>query len=585
MSITLIATRPKTKTGSNVWPVVAVFLIALSVRLAAGATLPLFRDEVWHLLAGHSWIHEGTLRVDQGAYTRAGYFTVLVAWFMEAFGETLAVARLPGILCGAGLVTAVFVWLRRKSGTVAAWTGAMLLCFYDLSILLSAEVRFYTLHALSLWLGAAIVYQVTDGNRNQRQPVWMLAVAAALFAVALHVQVTAGVALVALVSWAICDLAYQSKARLWALVRGHWILAAATGLIVLAGAIGMILHPPAALAQLYAEFRFITLFKPSLNWVFFYQRFFSDTITLLWALFPLAFIAALVHRPRAAIFCAVLLVVPVVIMSFGGMKNGRYVFFALPYLFATWGLAAEAVLPKAMQIGYETWGRAWSLIVRSWPGSMAAGERRLRPYSFATAAILVVAFAMIGQRSYLESTKLLLKSTTTVLSRPAQLLVGPDLEPWASHRKELTGMIERASVFIATMPATTIYELGTFDVILHGIMLDEVIRTSGGSPKEAENTEFTTDPRSGRPMISTLESLQAIMSCYHSGIIIVTGEYWRNRGVVTDEMANFLVATAHLTKFTGPTPDDDLLVLEWQGQLDARSPQCDEIRSKVSRAR
>ncbi|HEU4827322.1 MAG TPA: hypothetical protein VFS85_12640, partial [Dongiaceae bacterium] len=195
MQMPLTAARPKARVGSAIWPAIVIFLIALAVRLGAGAMLPIVVDETWHLLAGHSWIHEGTLRVDQGAYTRAGYFTVLVAWFMEALGETLAVARLPGVIAGAALVTAVFIWLRRRSGLVAAWTGGLLLCFHDLSILLSAEVRFYTIHALCLWLTAAIIYRVTEGERSQRQPVWMLAIAAGLFAVAFYVQVTAVAAL------------------------------------------------------------------------------------------------------------------------------------------------------------------------------------------------------------------------------------------------------------------------------------------------------------------------------------------------------------------------------------------------------
>jgi len=271
MQMPLTAALPKAKARSNVWPAVAVFLIALVVRLVAGAMLPMIRDEAWHLLAGHSWIYEGTLRVDQGAYTRAGYFTVLVAWFMDVFGETLAVARLPGIIAGAALVAAVFEWLRRKSGMVAAWTGAMLLCFYDLSLLLSAEVRFYTLHALCLWLTAVIVYQVTEGDRAQRLPMWMLAIAAALSVVALHVQVTAAVALVALVAWATCDFAYRSRAWLWPVLRTRWISAAVISVIVLAGAIGVILYPPAPLAEQYAEFRHATFWaQPIQSWARFF---------------------------------------------------------------------------------------------------------------------------------------------------------------------------------------------------------------------------------------------------------------------------------------------------------------------------
>jgi hypothetical protein len=402
-----------------------------------------------------------------------------------------------------------------------------------------------------------------------------------LSVVALHVQVTAGVALVALVAWAICDLAYRSRTRLRHLLRGHPILAAVIGIIVLAGAIGVILYSPAPLAGLYADFRHAEDWaQAGADWAFFYHRHYSETITLLWGLFPLAFVAALIHRPRAAIFCAFLLVVPMVIMSFGAQKAGRYVFFALPYLFAIWGLAAEAVFPKAVRVGYKAWGRAWNLIVMSWPGSMATGERRLRRYSFIAAAILVLALAVISQVSYRDAAKLVAKSTVTVLSRPAQLLAGPALEPYESHRSELMSMIERASVFITAEPTTTMLELGPFDVILSRVFPEMTL----------DEGEFAIDLRLGRPTITTAESLQAIMNCYQTGIVIVPIEYWRNNGTVTENVlkilgvSNLLMATSHMTRFTvAGSSKDDLLVYEWQGQMHVTSPQCDEVRSKVAR--
>lgn len=576
MQMPLTATQPEATARLNVWPVFAVFLIAFAVRLVAGTTLPLFQDEPWQLLAAQSWNQDGTFRVDQGIYTRAAYYTVLVAWFMEAFGETLAVARLPSIVAGAALVAALFEWLRRRSGMIAGVTGATLLCFHDLSIVLSAEVRFYTLHALCLWLVAAIVYQVTERERDQRQPVWMLVIAAALSAFALHLQVTAGVALASLLLWVACDLAYRFRDRLWRLLRGHWVLAALAGTVVVAGSVILVLDPPAPLARLYALFRYTPHWaERGQDWVFFYQRFYSTSITLLWGLAPLAFLAALLHRPRAAIFCAFLFVVPMVIMSFGGMKSGRYVLFAIPYLFAIWGLAAEALYPRAVQIGYKAWGRAWTLVMGQPHGAMGAGQQRLRRYSFAAVAIFVLVFALISQPSYRESAQTIVKSALTALSRPGKLLVGPDLEPWASHRSELKAKIERASIFLASMPSTMLYLLGPFDVILNANAAEEA----------AGEAEFTPDPRVGRPAIQTKESLQAIMSCYPTGIIVVTGTQWRHRAGVTEEVANFLMETARLTRFKGPAPkgEEDLLILEWERQPDAASPQCGEIRSKVAR--
>jgi hypothetical protein len=577
MQMPLTATQPQATARLNVWPVFAVFVIAFAVRFTAGTTLPLFQDEPWQLMAAQSWNHDGTFRVDQGTYTRAAYYTVLVAWFMEALGETLAVARLPSIIAGAALVAALFEWLRRRSGMIAGVTGATLLCFHDLSIVLSAEVRFYTLQALCFWLAAAIVYQVTEPERDQRQPLWMLVIAAALAAFALHLQVTTGVALVSLSVWVACDLAYRFRDRLWRLLRGHWVLAAFAAAIAVAGSVLIVLDPPAPLARLYALFRYTPHWaERGQDWVFFYQRFYSTSITLLWGLAPLAFLAALLHRPRAAIFCAFLFVVPMIIMSFGGMKSGRYVLFAIPYLLAIWGLAAEALYPRAVQIGYKAWGQAWNLLTGRHHGAIPAGQQRLRRYSFAAAALVVLAFAVISQPSYRESAQIVVKSALTALSKPEKLLVGPDLEPWTSHRSELKAKIERASIFLASLPSTMLYLLGPFDVILNANAAEEA----------AGESEFSPDPRVGRPAIQTKESLQAIMDCYPTGVIVVTGGQWRHRSGVTESVANFLMETTRLTRFKGGAPkgEDDLLVLEWERQPDAASSRCGEIRSKVARA-
>ena len=578
MHMPLTAAQAKAKARSNVWPAVLVFLVALVVRFAAGGTLPLLSDEAWHLLAGHSWIHEGTLRVDQGAYTRAGYYTILVAWFMDAFGETLAVARLPGVIAGAALVLAVFEWLRRQSGLIAGWIGALLVCFHDLSILLSAEVRFYTLHALCLWLTAAIVYQVAEGDSGRRQSVWMLAVAAALSAVALLVQATAGVALAAIVLWAVCDLAYRFRTCLWAAVRSHWILAAVSAVVLLGGAVSIFLHPPAALAGLYAEFRHTAYWaQPRQDWMLFYERYYSETITLLWGLFPPAFAAAFIHRPRAAVYCAFLFIVPTLIMSFGGMKAGRYVFFALPYLFATWGLAADAVSAKAVQSGYQAWDQICNLIVGS-RHNQAAEEGRWRRYGFAIAAVVVLAFAVFSQVSYRESAKLIVKSARTALSQPAQILTGPPFEPWAGHRNELMRMIERASIFITAKPTTTLLALRPADVVLTRNLLDDEFTPSESS----DESEFVIDRRVGRPVVGTTGSLQAIMDCYQTGIVIVPDAYWRNRAAVTEEVANLLMVTAKLTRMTAPNAPEELLVFEWESAPPSSTAACGELGRKLS---
>lgn len=132
-------------------------------------------------------------------------------------------------------------------------------------------------------------------------------------------------------------------------------------------------------------------------------------------------------------------------------------------------------------------------------------------------------------------------------------------------------MTERASVFVTSAPSATMLAIGPFDVILHRSPPEETL--VGG--------EYAIDPRIGRPTISTVESLQAIMNCYQTGIVLVPGDYWRNKAAVTEEVSNFLMATAKLTRMTAPGAPDELLVFEWENAPSSSAAACQELRLKL----
>jgi hypothetical protein len=253
------------------------------------------------------------------------------------------------------------------------------------------------------------------------------------------------------------------------------------------------------------------------------------------------------------------------------MKAGRYVFFALPYLFATWGLAGGSVFPRAVQIGYGAWARIWSFVAESKGHSPTALEQRLRRYTFAALAVVALAFAVVCQVSYRESAKLMVQSAITVLSRPARLLSGPPVEPWTRHRDELAAMVKRASIFVTAAPPETALVLGPFDLILNRSPPEETL----------EQGEFALDPRVGRATIATVESMQAVMDCYPTGIVVVPGEYWRNKAAVTEDVANLLMATANLTRMNAPGAPDELLVFEWKNDPRSSAGTCNELRLKL----
>jgi hypothetical protein len=112
--------------------------------------------------------------------------------------------------------------------------------------------------------------------------------------------------------------------------------------VVIVLAIGLLSSLPvfSELISTYGEVRIWN--EAHSNDVLFYHRDFMRDAPLLWALSPVAAILAGLHRGRAASFCAAMWFASIVLLSFGGVKADRYIFFAVPYLCALWGLAVAS---------------------------------------------------------------------------------------------------------------------------------------------------------------------------------------------------------------------------------------------------
>src|SRR3546814_2779663 len=71
------------------WVQVSVlFLVMILLRLAQIDREP-HTDELYHLLAAHSWATEGTLRIAEGAYTRTSLYTIMLGWLFRFFEDSL----------------------------------------------------------------------------------------------------------------------------------------------------------------------------------------------------------------------------------------------------------------------------------------------------------------------------------------------------------------------------------------------------------------------------------------------------------------------------------------------------------------
>jgi hypothetical protein len=372
------------------WTALGSFAVALVVRLVAGVVPPLHPDEPWHLLAAHSWLQDGTLRIDIGAYTRTDLLTILVAWFMGLFGETFAAGRFPSSIAGAALIAAVFAWTYRQSGRLAAWFAAGLFCFLELAVEVSALMRFSAPQALLLWIGSAVLYQLTGTAAFRQRSMIGLGFAVFCLAGALYLQRTTAVALVPLGLWLACDLVYRSG--LWRRFHRRQIMMGSALAVVIVLAIGLLSSLP-LFSELISTYREVRIWnEANSNNVLFYHRDFMRDAPLLWALSPVATILAWGHRGRAASFCAAMWFASIVLLSFGGVKADRYIFFAVPYLCALWGLAVASI---ASLIG--------SNVRTGWLSSEPASASRAGSRTLTVALFISFVLAVTSQTSFLAT--------------------------------------------------------------------------------------------------------------------------------------------------------------------------------------
>ncbi|MGK7871122.1 hypothetical protein [Falsiroseomonas sp. E2-1-a20] len=464
---------------------VLVFVLALLVRMDAMTGLPPQADELYHFYAARSYLADGSLSVFSGTYLRAADFTRLVAAAMSLFGDSLSAARVPSLLASAVLVATLYLWLRREAGRGAAAIAAALLIFLYPNVLVGTLVRFYALQALLFWLGTALLYRVVVEARPRFGSAMLSGVALLLLVAAARLQIVTLIGLAAFGAWAALYLTWRMRdavPRLW-LVLG-WL-----GLLVATGVLAYAVAQTGFGARLLQTYRSAALWaEPNRDNVFFYYHLLARHYGILGNYLPLAALAAFAFRPRPALYCGVVLAGGLVLHSFGGMKQDRYVAYLMPHLAALWAMALWPLLIALRD-------RLIVLLAQRW--------RLARPLVTAAVALLLAAL-LVKETSMLERT---VRSIVLSPDRPLVMDVG---RGWQANRARLVPLVWDAEVFIADDDLQAAYHVGRADFFMNRSQLLE------NDPPD----EFVRDFRTGTPMISSADSLRTIFACFDRGLLV-----------------------------------------------------------------
>jgi hypothetical protein len=534
---TSASSPPSWASAPNGWPrrfwstgeVLLVFAVAALMRVPFLGHIP-HKDELNHVLAARALLVRGTYEILPGAvpYERAWLFTSMVASAFRLLGESLVVGRLPAFLAGSLLVVALFVWVRNEAGRVGAWTAALAFAIMPISIHLSQWVRFYTLHALAVFAACILVYRIAQPPKLRvASKIGYGIAAAALLALAMHLQFTTIVALGGLSVWIVLMATPRLLARYPARRQRIWL---ASGVVAVLFAALFLLRWTGTLDTVTGLVTYTDLWaERNRDNVRFYHDFLLGQYPTLYTLFPLAILIAGAYRPRATLLALCVFSTAFVTHSLVAWKSERYIFYALPMFFAIWGFAIGGALPWLLDIGRILGARS--------------PFARLSPTQLNTAIAAVLAgcllFAAAGNTAVSHGRKALTEGDREW--RWGGFRGQPD---WVSAATLLEDQLLMADAVLASYDVTAIYAFARLDYVLR--------RVRGGS---GDLPDFAPRGKSPLPVVTSRAGLDLVMACEPRGLIVIERSHWRNEAVIPRALAD------HIEASTIPLPLPDHLRL------------------------
>jgi hypothetical protein len=475
-----------------------VFVLAAAVRvpgLAEGA----LHDELYTFLAARGLTSDGTFSLVAGGapYTRASAFTRLVAGFLDALGPSLVVGRLPALIAGAMTAALLFLWLRFAGQRWAAWIAAGLVAVDPVLIQLSQVVRFYTFQHLLFLLGCVLVYALAVGDRRPAPRAGLALAALASFAAAVHLQVIsviglAGVALYAGIEAAPAVARAAERGPIRRALAWGIPAAVAVGVALFVGLGGLdYLVEMGTYADLWAQNRVDNL-------RFYYAELHASYAVAL-SLLPALLLLAVLRAPRAAALAGAVVVVGLVVHSLLAWKAVRYIAYLLPFFFAVVALGTVHAAPALVGLTRAAMDRL--------PGGPRRGGVSLRVVPVAVTAVVLLV-AAVGNRAFLQTARLLGRDH----ARAFPLMHTADGPvAWPPFAASVDTLLGPWTVVASTEDLKAIFYLGRLDF---AVSRDHLHTRAGVLP------EFSLDRRVNAPVVSTPESMAAIMGCHEEGIFV-----------------------------------------------------------------
>ncbi len=516
-------TRPVGERRKVALGAAAIGVFAFALRLANLDHTP-YVDEMNHVIAAASLLSDGApLLVGDYEYTRAWLMTWMVAASYLVFGEGLVAARVPALLAGTALVVGVFAWVRRSVGPWEGWTAGVLVALAPEAIYHSQLARFYSFQALFV-LGVAWAAWMLVRTTSVRRGALLLAFGALCAAGALHMQLSSIVGLGAVGLWFVGAVGLAAVGYAGGGLSGLREAATgprssrllAVGGVIIAGGVALLwFHLSGNLERAIWAFGSAqgAWAEPQAANLRYYHNSMLLHYPLLWAPFPLIALVALVRRPGPASLWLLVFGTIFGAHTLAAWKADRYIFYALPFFF----MAVALVVGPLLRWVWLEVAQGASRVVATWSGRGSEGADAPRWARVVTGAALVpvLLFAAWGNPALPYTARMIFGSDA---GWPFEIKYRGEPD-WAGVARDLGERVEEVEVVMSSTELKALYFLDRNDLILS-------VNYLGREPSGEMRAPFSRNWKSDTPMIARPETLEAVVACHASGLILVEDNHW-----------------------------------------------------------
>jgi len=494
--------------GAAAGETAAVAGLALAVRLRGIAHEP-WGDELYHILSAQQYLDSGVFGINGGVYERGRVYSELVAALYRVFGVDPVVARLPALIAGVLTIALLFFWVRRSGERLAAWVAAVLLIFTPDLIEQAQYARFYTLQHLFLLVAAVALYQLLAEPRGSAARTSTLCVTGGMgLALAMYFQPLTAIGAAGLALGAAILLVPGFVARLTRPQRVLLVAGTAATLLV----VFVLIRDAEIVRRVAARAAYSDLWAEGTRTeIRFYHWQLLDNYATAWTLFPVFAMLALARQRRLATLALAVFTLGFVTHTLMAWKAARYILYLLPFFAVIVGLAVAQAIP----------------LVASAVAALAPGRTRSAAFVRGLAWAGAIGFLVVTNGAFMQSARRLMRDQSVLYpGGPTPTL------SWQLAASTLRPLASEASAVVSTEDLEAIWFLNRLDYVLDRDHL----------PRNTESAEFWLDRRVMARTIGETASLQRVMECHPSGLLIAMR--WALASYkMKPETADFIVQT------------------------------------------